>query len=377
MEIAHVRATPVNVAYREPERWSQGARVGVTAIVIEVETTDGLIGTGESVPAPNPEVTVAAVVSAAELLLGHDPRMVTRRWREIRSAGGWSAFPHTANAALAGIEIACWDLLGRSLDVPLHALFGGAVRDEVRFMGFVPWHHDPERIAHEARTLAADGYDTLYLKAGFGDAQDLAAARALRQGAGPDVQLRIDPNEAWHPGQALRMARALEELDLQYIEQPTRMDRLDELARLRHRSPIPIAANQSSWLDHDVLDIIRTGAADVIMTDPWQAGGLRAFNAAATLCETAALPLVYHSFAPLTIATRAAMQILATSSACGDAHQTYHGMLVDDVVTDPIEHPGGRQPVDDRPGIGVELDHDALHDAHARYRLEGYRTPYA
>jgi L-alanine-DL-glutamate epimerase-like enolase superfamily enzyme len=377
MKISAVRATPVNVRFREPERWSQGRRVGITAIVVEIETDRGITGLGESVPAPTPEVTVAAIQSVAARLIGQDPRLVSQRWRDMQGVGGWGAFPHTGNAALAGVEIACWDLIGKSLGVPVHSLFGGRVRDSVEFMGFVPYHPDTARIEHEARTLASQGYRTLYIKGGFGEQPDLLAVEALRRGAGVGVKLRIDPNEAWTGDVAVRMVHALQQFDLQYIEQPTRMDRLEELALLRRRSPVPIAANQSSWLNHNILDIASIGAADVVMTDPWQAGGLRAFHNAASLCEIAGIPLVYHSFAPLSIATRAAMQVLASSTACNYAHQTYHGMLVDDVVLNPVRHRGGIEPVDDSPGIGAELDFEKFRAAHARFRDEGYLSAYA
>lgn len=377
MKIREVRATPVNIDYREPERWSQGRRLGVTAIVVEIETDRGLIGLGESVPAPSPEVTLAAIQSISTRLIGADPRQVSRRWRDIQTVGGWGAFPHTGNAALAGVEIACWDLIGKSLGVPVHALFGGRVRDHVEFMAFVPYHPDTQRVEAEARRFAREGYRTLYIKGGFGEDKDIAAMEAMRRGGGPGKLLRIDPNENWTPDVALRMVHALKSFDIQYIEQPTRLDRLDELAALRRRSPIPIAANQSSWLNHNILDIVAAGAADVVMTDPWQAGGLAAFHKAAGLCEIAGVPLVYHSFAPLSIATRAVMQVLAASTACNYAHQTYHQMLVDDVVREPVRHPGGIEPVDDRPGIGVELDAEKMQAAHERYRRQGYLSAYA
>lgn len=377
MKITAIRATPINVAFREPERWSQGRREGVSAIVVEIDTDRGITGLGESVPAPTPAVTVAAIESVAAQLLGQDPRQVTQRWRDIQGVGGWGAFAYAGNAALAGVEIACWDIVGKALGVPVHALFGGRVRERIAFMGFVPYHPDPARVEQEARTQAGEGYATLYIKGGFGEAADLAAVAALRRGAGPGVALRIDPNEAWTGDVAVRMAHALQRFDLQYIEQPTRMDRLDELAVLRRRSPVPIAANQSSWRNHDILDIVAKGAADVVMTDPWQAGGLGAFRNAAALCEIAGVPLVYHSFAPLSIATRAAMQVLAASTACGYAHQTYHGMLTGDVVRDPVTHRGGLEAVDDRPGLGVALDAETFAAARERFRRDGYLSAYA
>jgi L-alanine-DL-glutamate epimerase-like enolase superfamily enzyme len=172
------------------------------------------------------------------------------------------------------------------------------------------------------------------------------------------------------------MARQLAKYDLQYIEQPLRMRAISELAELRRRSPVPIAANQASWLNWDILDILRAGAADVIMTDPWQSGGIANFERAAALCETAGLPLVFHSFAPLSIATRAAMAVLCSSPACVYAHQTYLHMVADDVVTEPVQVISGHIAVSDRPGLGLELDQDKLEQYHESYRRQGYASPY-
>ncbi|MSO21767.1 MAG: hypothetical protein EXQ58_00635 [Acidobacteria bacterium] len=245
MKIEAVKATPVTLRFTEPEVWSQGVRYGVTAIVVEVVTNTGIVGIGESVPTPSPEVTLAAIESTARVILGKDPRQIHQRWLEMQSLGGWCSFPYVANGALAGVEIALWDILGQSLKAPIHALLGGTIRAQVPLMGFVQ-HTTPEKIEADARKMAAEGYTTLYTKVGLDRDRDLAAAAALRRGGGPCVQLRVDANEAWTPGTALRMAHALQEYDLQYIEQPIRMRNIRELAELRRRSPIPIAANQSS-----------------------------------------------------------------------------------------------------------------------------------
>jgi L-alanine-DL-glutamate epimerase-like enolase superfamily enzyme len=370
-----VEATPVTIGFREPEYWSGGQRSAVTSIVVELLTDDGLTGVGESVAAPVPEVSLAAIASAAELLVGRDPRQITRRWTDLQRLGGWRSYQHVGNAALAGIEMACWDLLGKTLNVPVHALLGGAVRDSVPVMGFVQ-NVSPDQIETDASTMAAAGYDTLYTKVGFGLRQDVAAAEALRRGGGPDVQVRVDPNEAWSFGEALRAAELLQPLDLQYIEQPIPRWSVAELAELRRRSPVPIAANQASWLNSDVMEILRARAADVIMTDPWQAGGIGNFAKAAALCEAAETPLVYHSFAPLSIAMRAAMQVLCSSPACTYANQTYSHLVIEDVVTSPVTVANGRIAVDHGPGLGVELDRDAVDRGHATYLRDGYASPY-
>jgi L-alanine-DL-glutamate epimerase-like enolase superfamily enzyme len=375
MKITKITATPVTIDYKEPEVWSQGKRTGITAIVIQIQTDEGIVGIGESVPAPSPQVTMASIDSVAPILVGQDPRQITNRWQDMISKGGFVAYPYTGNAALAGVEIACWDILGKSLGQPVHALLGYAVRDRVPIMGFVQ-HTTPDKVEADARLMAEQGYTTLYTKVGRGMKEDLEIMEALRRGGGPDVELRCDPNEAWTPGTALRMAHALKHLNIQYIEQPLRMHGISELAELRRRSPIPIAANQASWLNWNVLEVLRLGAADVVMTDPWQAGGIANFWRACAMCETAGIPVVYHSFAPLSIAMRAAMQVLCASPICLYANQTYNHITVDDVVQDPVRITDGHIPVDDRPGIGVELDDNKMSTYHEAYQKKGYLSGY-
>ena len=375
MRITDVRATPVNVPFTEPEIWSQGARHGITAIIVEVETDTGIIGIGESVPAPNPAVTVAAITSAADLLVGKDPRQVRAIWSQLQGPGGWAAFDRAGNAALAGVEMALWDIVGKALDCTVADLFGGAIRDHIEVMGFVQ-NAKSDVMEREAAAMATAGYGTLYTKVGFGEKRDVSAATALRTGGGDAVEIRIDPNEAWSPGFALAMAHRLADLRVQYIEQPIRAVGVSEMALLRQRSPVPIAANQSSWTNENVMDLVRANAADVIMTDPWQAGGLTRFAEAAAICEHAGIPLVYHSFAPLSIATRAAMAVLTTTTAVTYAHQTYNHMTAGDIVTDPVEIIGGRIDVSDRPGLGCSIDPDLLAARHDDYRRDGYMNPY-
>jgi len=375
MIIKAIQATPIRIAFTEPEVWSMGVRRGVTAVIVEVITDCGIVGLGESVPAPTIDVTLAAIESAASCLVGQDARAINHLWQDMQSLGGWCSHPYTGNAALAGVEIACWDAVGKQLGAPIHALLGGKIREQVPIMGFVQ-HTTPEQIETDARQMVEQGYNTLYTKVGRGMESDLAAMRALRRGTPDHIPLRCDPNESWTSGHALRMAFQLQDLNLQYIEQPLRMRAIAELAMLRQRSPVPIAANQASWLNWDILDIVRERAADVIMTDPWQAGGIGNFQRAAAICETACLPLVFHSYAPLTIATRAAITVLCSSTACFYANQTYNHMLADDVVTEPVEIVEGQIAVIDKPGLGVELDRDKLTKYHRAYQEQGSASAF-
>ncbi|HVY20609.1 MAG TPA: mandelate racemase/muconate lactonizing enzyme family protein [Bauldia sp.] len=369
MKITNIKATPVVIDFTEPEYWSQGKRLGVTAIIIEIETDKGITGIGESIPTPNVEVTVAAIQSMGAVLLGRDPRELSRLWLDVQAAG-WMEWQFMGNACFAAIEMALWDILGKAAGLPVHALLGGAIRDKMEVMGFVQ-NSTPEKIKADAARMVRDGFKTVYTKVGFGMERDIASVKALRAGAGEGVELRVDPNESWSSGHTIRMAHALQPYGLQYIEQPIRLDAIKEMAVLRQRSPVPIAANQASWLNWQVLDIIREGAADVIMTDPWQAGGILNFFKAAAMCEIAGLPIVYHSVGPLSIGTSAAMQVICSSKAFIYANQTYLHMNSGDVVKQRLKIERAHIALPKEPGLGLEIDQDALAGYHEEYKRRG------
>lgn len=346
-------------------------------ILVKLVTDDGVTGWGECYAAAVGPKAMRAVIEDvfARHMQGENPENIELMFRRAYSSGFTQRPDPTVIGAFSGLEIACWDILGKALGCPVTDLLGGAVRDNIEVMGFVQ-NGEPDVMRTRAAEMVAAGYGTLYTKVGFGTAKDVAAATALREGGGEGVELRVDPNEAWAPGVALDMAQRLAPLRLQYIEQPIRAVGVSEMAMLRQRSPVPIAANQSSWVNENVVDLIRANAADVIMTDPWQAGGIQRFADAAAICDHAGIPLVYHSFAPLSIATRAAMAVLTTTTAITYAHQTYNHMTVGDVLSNPVEIVNGRIALWDDPGLGCHLDRDLLAERHDDYLRDGYLSPY-
>jgi L-alanine-DL-glutamate epimerase-like enolase superfamily enzyme len=151
---------------------------------------------------------------------------------------------------------------------------------------------------------------------------------------------------------------------------------VDQLKILRTRTKIPIAANQSSWTNRDLYQVLATGAVDIVMTDPFQAGGLLAFKKAAGIAEAAGVPIVYHSVGPLAISTYASMQVMASSTNFMLDNQTYAHMLRDDVVINLPKFERGCLRLPESPGIGVELDRDKLARYAELYRKEGYFAAY-
>lgn len=376
MKVTHVKVHVVNVPYLEPETWAFGRSWGLTSGIVEVETDTGLVGLGELPGVPTIKTAVTAVNEVARLLIGEDPLEITRFLR-LAWLRGWHHFAYVGNNAVAALEMALWDLLGKSCGKPLSALLGGLVRDAVPYYYYV-WVPDrkPETAAAQAAEGVRQGFRTMYLKIGFDLATDLTLARAVRDEVGPDIAIRVDANEAWTMYEAAKALRAFEDVALEFLEQPIDMNDVDGLVQLRSRTTTPIGANQTAWLLHKVPEIIAKQAADVIVTDPHQLGSIRAFRDVAGMCEVARIPLVKHSFGDLGVTTAATLHVLGGLHEPTLAHQTHLNLLEHDLLAERLEFVEGALPVPTAPGLGVELDRHALEHYAELYErigeLDGY-----
>jgi L-alanine-DL-glutamate epimerase-like enolase superfamily enzyme len=377
LKVTEVRVTIVSVPFTKPEAWRFGRAWGVTNALVEVQTDEGLVGLGEAPGNPAVSVIAEAIRSMGDLLIGRDPLQVVPALRFLRGRG-WHHYQYLGNTASAALEMALWDILGKARSCPVSDFFGGLQRAAVPFYWYLPVaDREPARAAAEAVEGVERGFRTMYIKVGFDLLNDLAITRAVREAVGPAVGLRVDANEGWAPHEAARALAELEDLELEFCEQPIDMHDIEGLALLRARTRTPIAANQTAWLEHDVLDIVRHRAADVVVTDPHQAGGLSALRDVAAICEIARLPVVKHSFGDLGITTAATLQLLGTLPDPSLAHQSHLELLESDLLATPFVFSGENLEVPRGPGIGVELDADAVARYAALYEQLGEFSGYA
>jgi L-alanine-DL-glutamate epimerase-like enolase superfamily enzyme len=258
---------------------------------------------------------------------------------------------------------------------PLVTLFGGRFRDRVEFFYYVA-RAEPDEVAEEGRRATKAGFSTCYLKVGADDPRrDVERVAALRDGAGPGARIRVDANEAWSPGAAIRVIRELARYDLELVEQPVSGRNLDEMAYVRRRIDVPLLANESSWTRQAQLAVIRAGAADVLSIDNQMDGGLANLRRSAGMCEAAGLPVVKHSLGELGVALAAAVHALAAVPNARCANQAYGALLADDVVAGfggpAANYADGHLAVPAGPGLGVELDRDRVERYAALYRTDG------
>jgi galactonate dehydratase len=350
-----VKITSIKTWLVQPER-------GKTCLFLKLSTDGGVHGWGEAYTLTGRERALERMVhDLGEYLVGRDPFHIKHfthvMWRDVSiKRGGFDFY-----CALSGLEIALWDVVGKAAGLPLARLWGGTTTPNVPFYRYLPAQdRTPATAAAEARAAVAEGYRTVYLKLGIDLETDLAIVAAVREAIGDAAAIRVDPNEAWTRYESARVVPRLGALGVEFVEQPIDMHDLDGLAELRARTGVPIAANQSAWLPHEVAETIARRAADVIVTDPHQLGGLSTFRDIAALCELHGIPLVKHAFGDLGVTTAASLQVLGSLPEPQLAHQTHLQILEHDLLTERLTFAGGCLPVPTAPGIGVDVDRDAL-----------------
>ena len=376
LRIVAVEATPINVPFAYPEAWSFGLVRGMTSVIVQIHTESGIVGIGEAVSGgPSIEVMLTAIRELAPLLEGQDGGAINANIGRLTYAGGWHFYGRRTAVVLAGIEMAMWDLLGKALGVSVAELLGGVIRPELPFIYFLQRGKGstPEELVKEAKDAVAQGFDTVYMKGVAESETDVELLTKLRAALGEGVRLRLDPNEGWMPSTAVRTLHRLEPLNLEFVEQPVRFSDIDQLARLRLATAVPIGANQSGWTPREIFEIARRGAADVIVTDAHQEGGISGFRHVVELCETVGLPVVYHAFTTSTIGMTASMQVMATRRNCFQmAHQVFTpGQVVDDIVTEVLDPSHGKARLPDKPGLGLEIDPAKMKQAAKRFAEDG------
>ena len=368
MIITDIRTTPVSIPFTRSTRWPYGLWEGLTAILVEVETDEGIIGLGESVCLQDPASAAESYILACKpLIVGEDPFNSERLEKKIRGYGGWLFAPMTAGYVLGGIDIALWDIKAKACGLPLYKLLGGAIRKQIPFMKYL--HHDaPEKMVEEASTAVGAGYETLYLK--YTTIPELETAiEAVRRAVGAGSKLWVDFNQTLSPGFAVQLLRRLESIPVNIVEQPVLASDLDGMVYVKNSTTIQILAHESSWTLPDVFNVASRRAADIVSVEPRMQGSILAAKKAAAICEAVGLPVLMHSIGELGIAQAAYLHFLASTPNAILANQTMYDWLNDDIIQGgKMQIVGGCQDVPEGPGLGVQLDREKV-----AYYAENFR----
>ncbi|MFF4169393.1 enolase C-terminal domain-like protein [Streptomyces sp. NPDC001744] len=391
MKVTSVVVTPV--AFADPPLLNA---VGVhepyaLRAVVEVRTDTGAYGLGESY---GDAAHLDLLRGVAGELTGLDPFDLNELSRRAagtvggRVAGdahgliGGGGAAKTVASVTSPFEVACHDLQGKHLGRPVSDLLGGAVRDRVDFCGylFAKWAAhpgrepdawgaalDPAGLVAQARRMAdLYGFRSFKLKGGvLPPDEEVAAIRALRE-AFPDHPLRLDPNASWSPVTAARVARELAGV-LEYLEDP--VEGAPAMAALARTAPMPLATNMCVVTWEQLTEAVVSRPVGVLLGDHHYWGGLKASQHLAACCRHFGIGLSMHSNSHLGISLAAMVHLAAATPAIDHVLDTHWPWKrpEDDVVTVPWRLVDGAVTVPRGPGLGVELDRDALARLHERY----------
>lgn len=376
MRVAEVTTTIVNVPYDRREVSYQVARDGVTSVLVRVRDTDGRIGWGEACTGADAASVAAAVQAMTPMVIGRDPWQREQVRADLLHHGLWQFRPMTASFAWAGIDMALWDLVGRATGLPLHQLLGGHRRRSVNYFWYLSRGDDEDLRQQCAQGLAA-GFSVFYLKVGLGFADDLRMVATVREAIGPDRALRLDVNGGWSVSEARTYLARLEPFGLDLVEQPVKEFPLELMAEVRARSPVPIAANEGLWTEADVLQRLLGRTADVLCFSQYWVGSLQSFQRLAALAAMLGVGVCKHTHGELGLAAAAAQHVLLTLPSIVAGNQQTATHMVGDVLTEPLPITHGPDwGVPDGPGLGVEVDPDAVAEAAGRFAAEGQYLPY-
>ncbi|MFJ5528901.1 glucarate dehydratase family protein [Streptomyces sp. NPDC093261] len=396
LTIDEVRLTPILVA-DPPLLNTQGVHQPYTPrLIVEVVTANGTTGVGETYGDTR---YLDFARSFAHRLIGHQVTDSTGLFAvadEIAVDGspagdrldvGGLRGVQTADklrlSVVSAFEVACLDALGKALGLPVHALLGGKVRDEVEYSAylFYRWAAHPEGVACEQDDWGAAldpagvvaqarafkeryGFGSFKLKGGvFPPDEETAAIRALAE-AFPGHPLRLDPNGAWTVETSLKVARELAGL-LEYLEDPALGT--DAMAEVAAGTDLPLATNMCVTTFPEIKEAFTRGAVQVLLSDHHYWGGLRNTRELAAVCRTFGVALSMHSNTHLGISLAAMTHVASTVPDLHHACDTHYPWQSEDVITERLTFRGGRIAVPDAPGLGVTLDRDRLAALHARW----------
>jgi muconate cycloisomerase len=371
MKITRIECIPVDVPI-VPEfqiTGSLGSHLKSPFLLVRVHTDEGLTGLGEVSCTPvwsgEDQVTAAHLITdlLEPALAGEDPCDIERLTLKIRRAVASNPFTKSA------LEMALWDILGKSVGLPLYRLLGGKVRETVPIKMSVSGA-EPLRAARLAEWALGKNLKALKVKVGIEHEADMARVKAVRAAIGPDIRLGVDANGGWTPRVAIATIRRLfEECNVYFAEQPVAPLDVQWMADVRRNVPVPVMADESCYTLQDAMALARAGAADIFSVYVGKGGGIGPARKIAAVAEAAGLTCTVGSNLELGVAS-AAMAHLATATPGVGAEEFPCDILgplgyADDLLVEPLEVCNGAVRAPDKPGLGVELDEVKL----ARYRV--------
>ena len=338
-------------------------------VFVKVYTDEGIDGVGEATLEYKEKALIGAVEHIREYLVGKDPRQIERHWHDIYRDAYWRGGA-VLMSALSAVEMALWDILGKSLGVPVYQLLGGRANDKVRIYvnGWFSGAKKPEEFAACAKAamergvtaLKWDPFGKAYLTLSGAELDNaLACVAAVREAVGNRVDLLIEGHGRFDVPTGIRIAKELEQFRPMWFEEPVPPDNLEALKAVRDKSPVPISAGERLYTLKSFKDLFEMRAADYIQPDISHAGGIMELKKIAAVADTYYIPFAPHNPSG-PVANAATLQL----AACCPNFNILEIMYSDvtwraDVTDEDLHYEDGYIIIPDKPGLGIELNEKA------------------
>ena len=349
---------------------------GQDALIVRIETDAGVTGIGEvdssplaakgAIGGPFSHTTTSGL---AHLILGEDPFETEKLWYRMYQANIYSGRRGIAIHAMSGIDMALWDIKGKALGLPIWKLLGGGFHHKIRCYASSLFGATPAETGERARRFAGMGFTAVKFgwdPMGQDEATDIALVREARRGLGDGVDLLIDAGLVWDAKTAIQRARAFAESNIFWLEEPLRPDDYDGYRRLTEATHVRIAAGEEESTRLSYLDLMDRGGIDVVQVDLTRCGGFTEGMKIASLAWDRGRPVANHGFTTYINVAAALHWLNAIPNALICEFVAQEGTTLRDLITrQKIAAKDGYLEVPQAPGLGIELDEDAV----AKYRV--------
>ena len=334
-------------------------------VFLKMHTDAGLVGWGEPIVEGWSRTTAMAVEEMGRYLLGKDPRRIEHHWQALYRGAFYRGGPVLCSA-LSGIEQAMWDILGKSLDAPVHQLLGGAVRDRIKVYAHVGGA-DLDAYATSGRSRVEQGFTAIktcpFAAVRFVDspaAVDRAVERlaALREAVGDEIDIGLDFHGRVSPPMAVRLARAFEPYRPMFIEEPCLPENVDAMATIARSTAIPVATGERLFTTWGFREVLEKQAAAILQPDVSHAGGILATRKIAAMAEAYYVHIAPHCpLGPISLAAGLQVDACTPNFLCQEQVSLGEGY-----ITEPFVVADGHVAVPTGPGLGIEIDEQAVAD---------------
>jgi L-alanine-DL-glutamate epimerase-like enolase superfamily enzyme len=322
---------------------------------VRITTDEGVDGLGEAWCDAN--LAEGVVLGRLRpLLLGEDPFNVEGIWRRVFDGGAMYDPKGAVVAGLSGVDMACWDVMGKATGLPVCKLLGGLNRAEIpAYASDLHWEEDPLVMARAAESFVERGFRTVKTHLGVDPVGDVGRVRALREAIGPDVGLMVDINTGFDRPTAIRFGRRIAEHDITWYEEPLSPVDAEGLAVVRASTGLCIATGENEYTRWGFRDLLEKGGVDVAMPDVARAGGLTELRKICAIADAYGAVVSPHNYSS-GVCSAATLHLMAALPATGPLEwDTVGASIVPELFVEPPTVRDGAVSVPQLPGLGVHL----------------------